>query len=51
MDLALATGQPFLDLLEWHPRDVATAGDLLDAVATERRMDQARAHMRQMTGG
>lgn len=47
--MALATGQPFLHLLHWHPRDVDTAWQELvdrqqaaEAQAREERFEAAR---------
>ena len=40
MRLALLTGQPFSDLLSWHPRDVDTAWQ---AIADAEREQQERA--------
>lgn len=45
------SGQPFLpSLLDWHPRDVATLREHYEDLATEARLDAARAHVQQLRG-
>jgi hypothetical protein len=36
------SGQPFLDLLKWDPRDVDTLIEHYEEQASEHRMEQAR---------
>lgn len=40
--MSIVSGQPFLDLLQWHPRDVDTLIEYYEERASEARMDQAR---------
>lgn len=45
------SGQPFLDLLQWHPRDVDTLRQHYEDDASARRMDAERARIKQAMGG
>lgn len=45
------SGQPFLDLLRWDPRDVDTLQEHYEDQASEARMQAARQHAAQMMGG
>jgi hypothetical protein len=38
------SGQSFLELLRWHPRDVDTLQDIYEDRASDARMVQAREH-------
>lgn len=58
MALAERSGQPFLDLLSWHPRDAMTLLDLYETRAQqqqemerEARFAAATAALRQRMGG
>lgn len=45
------SGQPFLpSLLDWHPRDVATLLEHYEDLASEARLDAARAKAKQWMG-
>lgn len=45
------SGQPFLHLLRWHPRDVDTLQQIYEDRAADSRLDAARAHALTMMGG
>lgn len=45
------SGQPFLDLLRWDPRDVDTLQEHYEERASEARMQAERERIAQMTGG
>jgi hypothetical protein len=40
------SGQPFLDLLRWHPRDLDTLQAHYEDQASEARMEQARQRLK-----
>jgi hypothetical protein len=46
IQLAIVSGQPFLDLLQWHPRDLDTLQEHYEEQASEARMDEARRRLR-----
>lgn len=57
MLVALRTGQPFSDILRWHPRDMETAVRILDDQrkqaedeAAERARDERFAKMQEQMG-
>lgn len=58
MQVAVRSGQPFLDLLRWHPRDLDTFYRIHEQLAEEQeererdaRFAQMGAELRQRTGG
>jgi hypothetical protein len=44
--LAVVSGQSFLELLQWHPRDVDTLEQLYQDEGSRRRMQAAREEAR-----
>lgn len=45
------SGQPFLDLLDWDPRDVDTLQEIFEDQAAEQRLAAERARVQHMMGG
>lgn len=45
------SGQSFLELLEWHPRDVDTLQTFYEEQAREARMEVMRAKVKEQMGG
>lgn len=50
MIFAKVTGQPFSEVLKMHPRDMDTWQELLEAEASEHRMQGARDSLKQQMG-
>jgi hypothetical protein len=49
--LAIRSGQSFLELLQWHDRDVDTLTEIYQEQDTDARMAAARAKYQQQNGG